>query len=235
MRTPESLWTIAELGAQVALALTQDYGGQANGQVRAVPDGRSIRYYTTLGLIDRPAAMTGRTALYSQRHLLQLVAIKRLQAKGLSLAEIQQELLGLPDSALRKIAQVPHAPARMEKSTPRSRAEATSAAAARPSFWADTPAPVPETSARTDTRNVPEKGVERAGDGGIASLEETPSPGPAVPLQGIVLDEDVTLLLRPCRALDEKDVQAIRIVAAPLLKLLEKRRLTQPRAEREHP
>src|ERR1700730_4103681 len=89
------LWTIDELGRLVAAALSVDYAGQANGQVRDVPDRRTIRYYTTLGLIDRPAEMRGRTALYGRRHLLQLVAIKRLQAAGRSLTEIQQHLLGL--------------------------------------------------------------------------------------------------------------------------------------------
>ena len=76
----QALWTIDELGSRVALALSVDYDGQASGRVRDVPDRRTIRYYTTLGLIDRPA-LRGRTALYGRRHLLQLVAIKRLQAQ----------------------------------------------------------------------------------------------------------------------------------------------------------
>jgi DNA-binding transcriptional MerR regulator len=67
-----------------------------NGQVRPIPDARSIRYYTTLGLVDRPAAMDGRTALYGAQHVRQLVAIKRLQAEGLSLAEIQARLKRAP-------------------------------------------------------------------------------------------------------------------------------------------
>ena len=50
---------LEELAARVALALAADYAGQANGRVRDVPDARTIRYYTTLGLIDRPAAMRG--------------------------------------------------------------------------------------------------------------------------------------------------------------------------------
>jgi hypothetical protein len=78
MDTPQ--WTIRELAAEVAAQLER-YDAADNGQVRAVPDERSIRYYTTLGLIDRPAAMRGRTALYGRRHLAQLVAIKRLQAR----------------------------------------------------------------------------------------------------------------------------------------------------------
>src|SRR2546430_9008679 len=101
-----SLWTIEELGAQVALALSVDYEGPGNGRVRGVPDLRSIRYYTTLGLIDRPAEMRGRTALYGRRHLLQLVAIKRLQAQGLTIAELQRQLLGLTNAALEKIARL---------------------------------------------------------------------------------------------------------------------------------
>src|SRR5437660_517790 len=106
MTNKQHLWTIDELGSRVALALSVDYDGQASGRVRDVPDRRTIRYYTTLGLIDRPAQMRGRTALYSRRHLLQLVAIKRLQSQGLTLAELQQQLLGLTDAALESIARL---------------------------------------------------------------------------------------------------------------------------------
>ena len=70
----ESFWTIEELGERIAEALGgQGYDGVPSGRVRDVPDLRTIRYYTTLGLLDRPAAMRGRTALYGSRHLLQLV------------------------------------------------------------------------------------------------------------------------------------------------------------------
>ena len=98
------LWTIDELSAQVAEALSVGYQGVPSSRVRDVPDLRTIRYYTALGLLDRPAVMRGRTALYGPRHLLQLVAIKHLQAQGLSLAAIQERVIGLPDAALRKFA-----------------------------------------------------------------------------------------------------------------------------------
>src|SRR3954454_9872246 len=103
----DALWKIDELSAQVALALSVGYDGAPNGRVRDVPDRRTIRYYTTLGLIDRPAQMQGRTALYGRRHLLQLVAIKRLQARGLSLAELQERLLGRTLRELEAIAKLP--------------------------------------------------------------------------------------------------------------------------------
>ena len=131
------LWTLDQLTEQVEVALAVDYAGAPSGRVRSVPDRRAIRWYTTIGLVDRPAAMRGRTALYAERHLLQLVAIKRRQADGRSLAEIQAELAGATDALLRSIARLPngtpagpHAPA-----TPR---------AGR--FWsapAATPTPVP--------------------------------------------------------------------------------------------
>ncbi|MGE3804039.1 MAG: MerR family transcriptional regulator [Gemmataceae bacterium] len=100
-------WTIDDLHERVRQALAIDYDGAGNGRVRDVPDVRSIRYYTTLGLLDRAAEMKGRTALYSRRHLLQLVAIKRLQAQGLSLGVIQERLLGLSDAKLAQMARLP--------------------------------------------------------------------------------------------------------------------------------
>jgi DNA-binding transcriptional MerR regulator len=102
----EPSWTLRELAAEVAGQLVRNYEAAENGQVRAVPDERSIRYYTTLGLIDRPAAMRGRTALYGRRHLAQVVAVKRLQAVGKPLAEIQRLLPTLDDATLSRVSGV---------------------------------------------------------------------------------------------------------------------------------
>ncbi len=180
MDTP--LWTLDELGARVALALAVDYAGQANGRVRDVPDQRTIRYYTTLGLIDRPAEMRGRTALYGVRHLLQLVAIKRLQTHGLSLAEIQSRVVGRTDAALRQLARLP---ADFEPS-PTARPQA----AKRDNFWSATP---------------------------VESEQQQ--------LIGVPLADGATLLLNSRRPLDDHDLVALRVAAAPLLKLLHARRL----------
>jgi DNA-binding transcriptional MerR regulator len=103
----EPHWTLDELAERVETALAVDYHGQASGRVRAVPDRRAIRWYTTIGLIDRPVAHRGRTALYGPRHLLQLVAVKRLQARGLPLVSIQQELAGATDTQLARVARLP--------------------------------------------------------------------------------------------------------------------------------
>jgi MerR HTH family regulatory protein len=103
----EAHWTLDELAERVDAALAVDYPGQPSGRVRDVPDRRAIRWYTTIGLIDRPVAHRGRTALYGPRHLLQLVAVKRLQARGLPLVAIQQELAGATDTELGRVARLP--------------------------------------------------------------------------------------------------------------------------------
>jgi DNA-binding transcriptional MerR regulator len=117
-------WTLSELVAE-AVAAIATLPVPKNGQVRAVPDERTVRYYGTLGLLDRPAAMRGRTALYGRRHLAQVVAIKRLQGAGRSLAEIQALWPELDDATLARMSGISLA------NTPKS---------ARKEFWKAAPA-----------------------------------------------------------------------------------------------
>jgi MerR-like DNA binding protein len=100
-------WTIDELVQQVSKTLAEQGVQAPSGRVTAVPDRRLIRWYATIGLLDRPLPTRGRVARYGERHLLQLVAVKRRQAEGRSLAEIQVELAGAPDSVLRRAAGLP--------------------------------------------------------------------------------------------------------------------------------
>ncbi|HET9170960.1 MAG TPA: MerR family transcriptional regulator [Actinospica sp.] len=92
----EPRWTLDELARRAQQALRSDDVREANG--------RAIRWYGTKGLVDRPAIGPGHSARYGERHLLQLVAVKRLQARGLSLAEVQRELAGATEEKLRRIA-----------------------------------------------------------------------------------------------------------------------------------
>ena len=85
-----------QLGEKGLMAVQQDH------RVSAAPDIRTIRYYTTLGLLDRPI-IEGRQARYNKRHLLQLLGIKALQVLSLPLAEIQSRLYGLSDSELESV------------------------------------------------------------------------------------------------------------------------------------
>jgi DNA-binding transcriptional MerR regulator len=101
-------FTIEELSLLLERALeATTYDGQSSGRVRAVPDLRTIRYYTTLGLLAPPAEMRGRKAYYDRRHLLQLVAIKRLQSRGMTLGQVQESLAGADDRALARWAELP--------------------------------------------------------------------------------------------------------------------------------
>src|SRR5215469_308330 len=124
-------WSMDELLELAASALAVGYRGTPTARARDLPDVRAVRWYVTRGLLDRPLAR-GRFARYGRRHLLQLVAIKRRQAEGRSLAEIQAELTGATDRALEAIARVPPdgepAPARPAAPAPARR---------RSRFWAD--------------------------------------------------------------------------------------------------
>ncbi|MEP6763346.1 MAG: MerR family transcriptional regulator [Gemmatimonadaceae bacterium] len=72
-------------------------------RIQSAPDSRTIRFYQTSGLLDRPQRYDGRTAKYGRRHLLQLLAIRALQSKGLSLAQVQASLAGATDSELQGV------------------------------------------------------------------------------------------------------------------------------------
>jgi DNA-binding transcriptional MerR regulator len=167
-----------------------------------------VRWYVTIGLVDRPAAMQGRTALYGTRHLLQIVAVKRRQAQGRSLAEIQVELAGATDETLRRVAIVPD---ELIEGEPQPQLAAIvgerSGEAPRPArrgrFWTDRPAA--------------HRGAASAAtvDGGVDSvtmLAAVGLPGGAV----LLLRRRPELANRP----DDADVAAIRAAARPLLDLL---------------
>jgi DNA-binding transcriptional MerR regulator len=112
-------WTLRELVGRVVAALSDAEVRAPNGRVTELPDARMIRWYATIGLVDRPSGSRGRTALYGPRHLLQLVAIKRRQATGRTLAEIQFELAGATDDQLRAVAAIVGGPARADPVPPR--------------------------------------------------------------------------------------------------------------------
>jgi DNA-binding transcriptional MerR regulator len=73
--------------------------GPEDQRVRALPDARTVRYYQSIGVVDRPDR-EGRDAVYGWRHLLQVVAVKRLQVRGEPLARIQAALVGVSTETL---------------------------------------------------------------------------------------------------------------------------------------
>jgi MerR HTH family regulatory protein len=247
----EPRWTLDELAERVDAALAVDYAGPPSGRVRAVPDRRAIRWYTTIGLIDRPVAHRGRTALYGPRHLLQLVAVKRLQAKGLPLVAIQQELAGATDSQLARVAHLPPDPEAAQAalassdglpSSPGTSDRPGLAAAGGAAAALQLPAGPPwEVAGRA--RDVAGRARrasfwrEPPAALSAASAADATTPGPAAPgrlpdqpapaetLRGVRLGEGATLLLEPGREPDAADLQAIADAARPLLAVLRDRGL----------
>lgn len=135
----EPRWTLDELAGRAQQAL-------AGEEVR----GRAIRFYAMKGLVDRPAIGPNHAARYGERHLTQLVAVKRLQARGMTLAEIQQELAGATDETLRRIADLGEFA--FEDAAAAASAPAPAAEPASPRrFWA-APVAVREPAQRTEIR-----------------------------------------------------------------------------------
>lgn len=92
--------TLRELVATTSDLLAGMRIEQQDGRATPRPDARAVRYYISLGLVDRPVGYRGTSALYGERHVLQLLAAKVLQSRGHSLPAIQTQLVGRDDRAL---------------------------------------------------------------------------------------------------------------------------------------
>jgi DNA-binding transcriptional MerR regulator len=223
-------WTIEELTRRAAAALANGDGG--SGGVRAaaasrgrdLPDARVVRWYASIGLVDRPVGGRGRGARYGARHLRQLVAVKRLQAEGWSLADIQARLAGADDDALRLLAPVPEQVLAGELTHQAAGSEAAVAApaAAPPAppaapaaarsvdrFWAAPVPPAVEVTAARHGAVSPVAGLPAAPPGGSPRV---------VPLAGVELADGVLLVLP--RPPADTDLPALAEAAGPLLAVL---------------
>jgi DNA-binding transcriptional MerR regulator len=200
-------WTMDELVQRARLALSGSieagtYPGASNGRVRELPDQRAIRWYTGTGLVDRPFGGRGRGARYGVRHLRQLVAVKLLQARGLTLAEIQGRLAGVADGDLAVLAPLPPAAlAPLASAVPAAAPRVDVAHSSDRRFWAVTSPAV----------HVPTAGP-------------TPPVAPVVePLTGVRLAPGVLLVLP--REPSAGDLAALSDAARPLLAVLADRGL----------
>ena len=219
---------VAVAGRLAALGLDH----QSNGQVSAFPDRRTLRYYTTLGLLDRPDAVRDRQAVYHDRHVTQAVAVKRLQAAGFTLARIQARLAGLDPEALEALATGP-APAPVATDVNPLEALAPAAAPA----WSE-PRGRQSPAARAAPASADPGALEHLGEAVSARAAPRPTgrherfwasaPIPTAPtaavdglpaqrILAIPLADGVTLLLDGERAWAHSDVDGIRDAASTLL------------------
>lgn len=215
-------WSIDELASLVAATLeTVNYEGQVSRRVRQTPDKRTIRFYITLGLLDRPLEMRGRTAYYGRRHVLQLAAIKQLQAKGMSLVEVQAALAGANDQQLAEWSGIPpdfwekHQPApasppgvsEILKATSAGNASLESSPRSRP-FWIQAPKFSPQAKAAAP-------GAQSAESDGVTASR-------ALTLQ---LGDDVLLVVQNALRTDLNHDEAAELAAASKTLLTALRRL----------
>lgn len=246
-------WTLDELARRAGQALAADAVHAPNGRVRERPDGRAIRWYATIGLVDRPFTGPGRAARYGPRHLLQLVAVKRLQALGQSLAQIQAELTGATDTTLHRIARLPSDLAELPRDTvspagadmdtdtdtnvnsnpnplPVPGGVGDPAPAAKPArFWAAPSASLAPIAVAASAASADPVGVAIAAEpahdskSGRDSNSAHTGEPPTVRYE-LVLSSTVSLTVPHLP--DAADLEAIREAAAPLLHLLADRGLT---------
>ena len=222
----DGTWTILELAEHAAEVLTgpvpsgpetssgPDAGtrpdstaARVNGRIRDVPNERLIRWYVTVGLVDPPLSRRGRIAQYGRRHLLQLVAVKRRQAEGRSLAEIQEELTGATDEVLAAVARVPD----IEPAP-----DVVWAAPAR--FWTHPARPASQPEGAQERREPPEPAAESATQSEHGTLDGL--------VRGVRLAPGVILLLEGAeREPGPDDVTEIVDAARPLLRELANRGL----------
>jgi DNA-binding transcriptional MerR regulator len=94
-----------EFADEAARLVGQFVPRQERGSVTEVPDERMVRYYIAEGLISAPEGRQGASAVYGYTHLLQLLAVKRLQAEHLPIKKIREMVEGKTASALEQIVE----------------------------------------------------------------------------------------------------------------------------------
>jgi hypothetical protein len=161
--------------------------GKCRGAGKRPGPGRAERTPDSLVRHRRPS----RSSQYGRRHLLQLVAVKRRQAEGRSLAEIQAELAGATDEALAAVARVPD----IDPAPP-----ATPAAPSR--FWVRQPRPPSQPTPATERPGRPESGAAFSPAGLVHGVRL--APGVMLLLEGADREpgpDDVTQIVNAARPL----------------------------------
>lgn len=86
----EKFLGVGELAAAATRILIEHNMIQSRETVTASPDERTVRYYLSENLISASEEKQGTATVYSYFHLLQLLAIKKLQAEHLLIRQIRK-------------------------------------------------------------------------------------------------------------------------------------------------
>ena len=84
-------WSLRDLSALAGAILGASGVYPLNAAARARPTERTIRFYVAQGLVSPPEGR-GTAAIYTYRHLLQVLAIKLRQMEGATLGAITRDL-----------------------------------------------------------------------------------------------------------------------------------------------
>jgi len=90
----------AQAGEQILAEMDFE---QERGTVTNLPDERTIRYYIAEGLIQAPGEKQGTASVFGYQHLLQLIAIKKLQAEHLPIRKIRELVNGKTERELESL------------------------------------------------------------------------------------------------------------------------------------
>jgi hypothetical protein len=94
-------WGLRDLAALAAGLLDASGVIPVNAAARARPSERTIRFYVTRGLVSPPDGR-GTAAVYSYRHLLQVLAIKLRQMEGATLEAMSHEFPSLTGDVIER-------------------------------------------------------------------------------------------------------------------------------------
>ncbi len=121
--------SIEELVGLIARWTPAVAGRQSRHKVTEIPTERTIRYYVSAGLVDRPVRYEGTRALYGFRHFLQALSIKALQARYFPLRKVRAVMSDRPDGELEGVLLRMEGERREEAEAPPGEKERISAAA----------------------------------------------------------------------------------------------------------
>jgi len=94
-------WGLRDLSALAAGLLDASGVVPVNAAARARPSERTIRFYVTRGLVSPPDGR-GTAAVYSYRHLLQVLVIKLRQMEGATLEAMSKEFAELTGDVIER-------------------------------------------------------------------------------------------------------------------------------------